>query len=47
LELSSSHRRLAMDVDVAGSLEYFTRHGGCCCSCEVLLNVAALASESV
>jgi hypothetical protein len=36
-----------MDVGVAGSLEYFTRHGGCCCSCEVLLNVAALASESV
>jgi hypothetical protein len=36
-----------MDVDVAGSLEYFTRHGGCCCSCEVPLNVAALASQSV
>jgi hypothetical protein len=36
-----------MDVDVAGSLEYFTRHGGCCCSCEVPLNVAARASQSV
>jgi hypothetical protein len=36
-----------MDVGVAGSLEYFTRHGGCCCSCEVLLNVAALASSVI
>ena len=26
-------------VDVDGSLEWLADHGGCCCDCEVLMNV--------
>jgi hypothetical protein len=26
-------------VDVEGSLAYFSEHGGCCCDCEILINV--------
>ena len=25
--------------DVAATLEYLRQHGGCCCDCEVLMNV--------
>jgi hypothetical protein len=33
-------------IDVEGSLEYFDEHGGCCCDCEILMNVEDFGKDA-